>query len=148
MNEVEKNTKDFYNELNNDCNIDKLKQIAKNKIFLYEPLFTYDKIKYEKFVITLSVESHQNFMIYTTEQYNEFIYLINKNSYHYPYFKNFFKKELNYMNALFILNNNLISFLVNDKNNEEALNLLLLFFDRNSSIYLYYLYKYYIIRHV
>jgi len=68
MNEIEKNTEDFYNELNNECNIGKLKDIAKNKIFLYEPLFIYGKIKYEKFVITLSVESHQSFMIYNIEQ--------------------------------------------------------------------------------
>jgi len=65
---LEKKTKGFYNELNNECNIDKLKHIAKNKIFLYEPLHNYDKIKYIKFVITLSVEFHQNFMIYNIEQ--------------------------------------------------------------------------------
>ena len=54
-------------------------------------------------------------MIYTLEQYNEFIYLIKKWNENpsklnkiYPYYKSF-------ENTLFILNNNLINFLVNDK---------------------------------
>lgn len=56
--------KKFYEELNGNCNIEKLKNIANEKIFLYESLFKYSKIKYEKFVIKTSFESYQNFMIY------------------------------------------------------------------------------------
>jgi len=84
-------------------------------------------------------------MIYTLEQYNEFIYLIKKWNENpsklnkiYPYYKSF-------ENTLFILNNNLINFLVNDKNNENILKILLEFHEDGMSIFLYYLYIYDII---
>jgi len=145
MEKVEQNTEKFYKELNGDCNIEKLKNIANDKIFLYEPLFKYDKIKYDTFVIKTSFESYQNFMIYTLEQYNEFISLIknwdenpSKLNKIYPYIESD-------KNTLFILNNNLINFLVNDKNNENILKILLKFHGSGMSIFLYYLYKYDII---
>jgi len=41
----ENNTIRFYEELENECNLEKLLNIAKDGIFLYKPLFYYDKIK-------------------------------------------------------------------------------------------------------
>ncbi|KAL6616881.1 hypothetical protein U3516DRAFT_749929 [Neocallimastix sp. 'constans'] len=38
MEKVEQNTENFYKEINGDCNIEKLKNIANEKIFLYETL--------------------------------------------------------------------------------------------------------------
>jgi len=146
MEKVEQNTKNFYKELSGDCNIEKLKNLAKEKIFLYEPLFKYNKIKYETFVIKTSFESYQNFMIYTLEQYNEFINLVKKcNDNNSNYINKIYPYKKSYKNTLFILNKELINFLVNDKNNESILKILLKFHENGCSIYLYYLYKYNII---
>jgi len=41
----EENTKDFYKELNGECNPEKLLNIAEQGIFLKEPLFKYEKKK-------------------------------------------------------------------------------------------------------
>jgi len=146
MEKVEQNTKNFYEELKGDCDIEKLKNIAKEKIFLYEPLFKYDKIKYDPFVIKTSFESYQNFMIYTLEQYNEFINLVKQcNDNNSNYIDTIYPYEVSYKNTLFILNKELINFLVKDKDNESTLNTLLKFHENGCSIYLYYLYKYNII---
>ncbi|KAG4082871.1 hypothetical protein H8356DRAFT_1351908 [Neocallimastix lanati (nom. inval.)] len=51
----EENTKDFYNELNGECDPEKLLYIAKQGIFLKEPLFKYKKIKNHEFVVDISV---------------------------------------------------------------------------------------------
>jgi len=44
MNNFEKNTKLFYQELNNNCDPEILLKLAKEGICLYEPLFNYDII--------------------------------------------------------------------------------------------------------
>jgi len=72
MIEIEKNTNLFYKELNSTCDINKLLNFAKKGIFLYEPLFKYDKIKYHESVIDISLYSRQYFFIYNKKQYNRF----------------------------------------------------------------------------
>jgi len=70
MVKLEENTKLFYDELNLECNINKLLDIAKKGILLYEPLFNYEKIKYHEYIIDISLMGNQYFVIYTKEQYN------------------------------------------------------------------------------
>ncbi|ORX77014.1 hypothetical protein BCR32DRAFT_302928 [Anaeromyces robustus] len=78
MTEVEINTKLFYEEINNNCNPEKLLEIAKKGIFLYEPLFKNEKVKNLEVVIEISIYSSQFFMVNTIEQYNKFIHLLNQ----------------------------------------------------------------------
>jgi len=77
MENTEKNTKLFYKELKNNCDPKKLLNIAKQGIFLYSPLFKYEKIKYHENVVDISILSHQYFMIYTKKQYNRIILYFN-----------------------------------------------------------------------
>lgn len=74
--DIERNTKLFYEELENDCNPEKLLDLAKDNIFLYEPLFKYEKIKYHEYVIDISIYAKQYFMIYNDKQYESFKYLL------------------------------------------------------------------------
>ncbi|OUM58767.1 hypothetical protein PIROE2DRAFT_15871, partial [Piromyces sp. E2] len=66
------NTENFYNELNNACNPEKLLQIAKQGIFLYESLFKHSKIKDHEYVVEISILAGQHFMINNIKQYNRF----------------------------------------------------------------------------
>ncbi|KAG4081675.1 hypothetical protein H8356DRAFT_1319905 [Neocallimastix lanati (nom. inval.)] len=50
----EENTKDFYDELNGECDPKRLLYIAEKGIFLKEPLFKYDKIKDNEYVVDIS----------------------------------------------------------------------------------------------
>ena len=50
MEKVEQNTENFYKEINGDCNIEKLKNIANEKIFLYETLLSIIKFSYIKVI--------------------------------------------------------------------------------------------------
>jgi len=69
----EKNTEEFYKELNNDyCCPEKLLEIARQGIFLYESLCKNDKIKNHEYVIEISLLAGQNFMINNNKQYNRF----------------------------------------------------------------------------
>jgi len=64
MNNFEKNTKLFYEEINHNCDPDILLKLAKEGIFLYEPLLKYNKIKKYEYVVDISILSRQYFMIY------------------------------------------------------------------------------------
>ncbi|KAG4086879.1 hypothetical protein H8356DRAFT_1372091 [Neocallimastix lanati (nom. inval.)] len=59
----EENMKEFYKELNGKCNPDKLLEIAKRGIYLYEPLLKYEKIKNHVYVVDISMMAGQYFMI-------------------------------------------------------------------------------------
>ncbi|ORX88239.1 hypothetical protein BCR32DRAFT_298833 [Anaeromyces robustus] len=76
MIEIEENTKLFYKELNGSCNVKKLLEIAEKCFMLYEPLFEYDNIKNNEYVVDISLLGNQYFVINTIEQYNRFKYLI------------------------------------------------------------------------
>jgi len=71
----EENTNEFYKELNSNCDPDKLLEIAKHGIYLYEPLFKYEKIKNHVNVIEISILANQFFMINNDNQYNKLIYI-------------------------------------------------------------------------
>ena len=75
----ENNTIRFYEELENECNLEKLLNIAKDGIFLYKPLFYYDKIKFHEYAIEISMLSDQYFMIFNKIQYNKFFEIVKKN---------------------------------------------------------------------
>ena len=77
---LEKNTKLFFAELNNDCNVNKLLEIAKKGILLYEPLFKYEKIKNHEYVVDISLIGNQYLLINTKKQYNRFKYIIIQNT--------------------------------------------------------------------
>jgi len=82
MNEIEKNTNLFYEELNNACNPNTLFKIAKKNKVLYSPLYKYKNIKYHKYVVDISIISNQYFVIYNNEQYERFInFLLNTENY-------------------------------------------------------------------
>lgn len=103
--DIERNTKLFYEELENDCNPEKLLDLAKDNIFLYEPLFKYEKIKYHEYVIDISIYAKQYFMIYNDKQYESFKFFI-CSSKHPDY------------SICAILNEFLINKLINEKNHD------------------------------
>jgi len=65
----EENTKDFYKELNGECDPEKLLDIAKQGIFLEKPLLNYDSIKDHEYVVDISIISGQLYMINNKKQY-------------------------------------------------------------------------------
>ncbi|OUM57698.1 hypothetical protein PIROE2DRAFT_17238 [Piromyces sp. E2] len=79
MTKYEKNTEIFYQELNGPCRPDKLLEIAKKGIFLYEPLFRRNEknIREHEYVVYISVLAKQYYMIYNERQYLAFITNIN-----------------------------------------------------------------------
>ncbi|ORX70385.1 hypothetical protein BCR32DRAFT_305533 [Anaeromyces robustus] len=73
----EENTKLFFKELNNNpCNIELLCSLSKKGIFLFDILYKYENIKYHEYVVDLSLENDQYFMIYNDRQYKRFIELM------------------------------------------------------------------------
>jgi len=77
MTEYEINTESFYQELNGLCRPDKLLNIAKKGIFLYEPLFQYKSIQEHEYVVYISALAKQYFMIFNEQQYLAFVKNIN-----------------------------------------------------------------------
>ena len=73
MSNYEKNTDLFYEELNGECNPDTLLNIARNGIFLYEPLFNNNKLKYHENTIEISILAGQYFMIFNRKQYQKMV---------------------------------------------------------------------------
>ncbi|KAG4094821.1 hypothetical protein H8356DRAFT_1427690 [Neocallimastix lanati (nom. inval.)] len=59
----EENTKDFYKELNGECDPEKLLNIAKQGIFLEKPLLNYKSIKDHEYVVDISIITNQLYMI-------------------------------------------------------------------------------------
>lgn len=77
MAQYEKNTKEFYEELNGVCRPERLLEIAKRGIFLLEPLFRYERIREHEYVVYISALARQYFMICNEKQYMAFLKNIN-----------------------------------------------------------------------
>ncbi|OUM58536.1 hypothetical protein PIROE2DRAFT_64348 [Piromyces sp. E2] len=80
---MDNNTKLFYETLKGgDTELDmyKLFLLSKQNLFLREPLCKYDKTKYQKFIVRISVNSDQLFMVTCFKQYHEFIKIMEKSS--------------------------------------------------------------------
>ncbi|ORX77900.1 hypothetical protein BCR32DRAFT_282771 [Anaeromyces robustus] len=116
MNNLERNTELFYKELNNDCNPENLLKIAKDGIYLYEPLFNYEKIKNHVYAIEISILASQYFMINNIEQYNEFIKICQKETKDLTIeIVPFSSKEVRYIFKLIIPNKFLLEQLFNEQ---------------------------------
>ncbi|ORX82340.1 hypothetical protein BCR32DRAFT_309344 [Anaeromyces robustus] len=89
----EDNTKLFFEELNKKkCNINKLKSLSKDGIYLSEPLFYYDNIKYDESVIDISFENRQLMRIYNEKQFfrlKDLVTNANNIPNHYRYYATF-----------------------------------------------------------
>jgi len=131
----EKNTELFYKELNSNCNPYILLQIAKKGIFLYEPLFFNDKLKYHENIIEISVLAGQYFMILNRKQYQKFKELSSIKIYNiYPFMNNPYN-----IYKLLIINKYLMEQLMI----EEDENFLLTILDNiHNKLLLLYSYKY------
>ncbi|KAL6631853.1 hypothetical protein U3516DRAFT_808336 [Neocallimastix sp. 'constans'] len=127
---VDINTKEFYKELNNGCDIKKLESIAEKGIFLYEPLIKYDKIKDTESCIKISFNAFQIVFVNNIQQYNIFIELAN----------NFYQK---YLLRTFIPNEYIIKTLINDTSNIDKVEQILKQFD--PVVLFFYFFEYNII---
>ncbi|ORX56593.1 hypothetical protein BCR36DRAFT_345861, partial [Piromyces finnis] len=132
----EENTKDFYNELNGECDIERLLDIAKQGIFLKEPLFKYDKIKSHEYVVDISIINNQYFLINNDKQYNRLKYFKN-----YNYHSNVHTPEY-YCNGIFsliIVNKFFIDKLLSEKDEDFIKEIRK---SNEKEFYLFYLYNY------
>ncbi|KAL6591233.1 hypothetical protein U3516DRAFT_854813 [Neocallimastix sp. 'constans'] len=139
----EENTKDFYNELNGECDPERLLYIANQGIFLDEPLFKHEKIKNHEYVVDINILSRQFYMINNDSQYNRFKYWcerINNNEIDLLNDLNYFDSYTEYY-SLIIINKYFIDRLLKEKNVEFIINIIKY---KNPNFYLFYLYNTYI----
>jgi len=111
--------KEFYDEYNTICNPNKLLEIAKRGILLYEPL---DPLKFvHPYLVDISVLAHQSYMVSNIDQYNRIKTLIVSDQYD-EYNQN------NILNLLiinktfidfFIFDTEFIEFLMNNDKNDN-----------------------------
>jgi len=85
----EENTDEFYKELNGNFDPDKLLEIARHGMYLYEPLFKYEKIKNHVNVVDISIMAGQYFMVNNDEQYERIKYIVLNFGAFFELFKNF-----------------------------------------------------------
>jgi len=141
MNESKEiNTDSFYKELNKkNCDPEYLLKLSENGIFLMEPLFNYESIKFNEYVIDISLMNHQFFIIYTDKQYNRFMkYCYSDKDTKYLTFSS---GKMNKYDLL-IVN----KFFINKLSKESNREFLLKFISKiNIPMYIYFLYKYNII---
>jgi len=116
----EENTKDFYDELNGECDPKRLLYIAEKGIFLKEPLFKYDKIKDNEYVVDISVISDQFFLINNNKQYNRLKYFFKEDRYIYDKYRHLTPSCNDYF-SLIIINKYFIEKLLYEKD-ENFLN--------------------------
>ncbi|KAL6589273.1 hypothetical protein U3516DRAFT_653110 [Neocallimastix sp. 'constans'] len=116
----EENTKDFYDELNGECDPKRLLYIAEQGIFLKEPLFKYDKIKDHEYVVDISVISDQFFLINNNKQYNRLKYFFKEDRYIYDKYRHLTPSCNDYF-SLVIINKYFIEKLLYEKD-ENFLN--------------------------
>jgi len=118
---AEVNTSLFYEELNGNGNPDKLLEIARKGIFLYEPLFKNEKIKDHENTIEISILARQFFMINTDRQYEKFMDIISRKE-EYPLFP-FDSKNGTLENYFFLLIENefFIKKLLKEKDKQRLL---------------------------
>jgi len=107
------NTRAFYKEYNNKCNPEKLLNIAKKKIEIFEPLNSV-KINHS-FLIDISFKTKQYFIITNLNQYRKFIKLIkdsdknnNNNCTDFLIYNRFVTKYT--INNTKLINDNIISY--------------------------------------
>ena len=133
--EVEKNTKLFFEELNKEnCDPKILYEISLKNIYLYEPLFKYDNIRYHEYVVDISLKNKQFFIIYNEKQYNRFLAL--KEKYENEKFNGERMFQLIIKNKYFIsklVEDDFVGIIAREKYQDSKYNL---------TILLYYLYKY------
>lgn len=84
----EKNTIEFYKELNSICDPEKLLEIERHGIYLYEPLFKYEKIKNHVNIVEISILAGQYFMINNDEQFEKFDEILSDDDLFYELIKN------------------------------------------------------------
>ena len=135
----EENTKDFYDELNGECDPKRLLYIAEQGIFLKEPLFKYDKIKDHEYVVDISVISDQFFLINNNKQYNRLKYFFKEDRYIYDKYRHLTPSCNDYF-SLVIINKYFIEKLLYEKD-ENFLNEVISTRE-NVNFYLLYLYNY------
>ena len=135
----EENTKDFYDELNGECDPKRLLYIAEKGIFLKEPLFKYDKIKDHEYVVDISVISDQFFLINNNKQYNRLKYFFKEDRYIYDKYRHLTPSCNDYF-SLIIINKYFIEKLLYEKD-ENFLNEVISTRE-NVNFYLLYLYNY------
>jgi len=75
MTNIRDNSRLFYNELSKNCNQEKLLKIARNGLNLYYPLCRFDKMKYHRNAVEISIIAGAKFIIYNNKQYSKFKYL-------------------------------------------------------------------------
>jgi len=137
---IEKNTELFYKELHSNCNIDTLLELAKQGIFLYSPLFKYEKIKDNNYVIDISILARQYFMINTKIQYNRYFEIMD-NFENFNLFKLYHNKYE--CSRLIIINEFFINQLIADNNNKNLMNIIK--YSKDDNLFLKYFYKHEII---
>ncbi|ORX96175.1 hypothetical protein LY90DRAFT_678922 [Neocallimastix californiae] len=131
-NKIEINTELFYKELKKEnCNPEILLSLSKEGIFLSEPLYKYDNIKYHEYVIDISLENSQFIKIFNECQYNRFKKLIKK----YYYVSG--KYVILPITYLVILDEFFIKLLWDEKDEHSKI-----FKEYNYNIILYYFCKY------
>jgi len=133
----EKNTKEFYNELSTDCNPEKLLEIARQGIFLYEPLFKYNKIKNHEYVVEISILAGQDFMICNQKQYDKFKEIVLMKD---SLFKNCIKPpRVNNMYDIYLLiiKNKLFIEQLMKEENKDFINMFYIYGSGNLTFYLY-----------
>lgn len=126
----------FYKELKSTCDPDKLLNISKKGIFLCEPLYKFEKIKYHEYVIDISLYARQYFFIYNKKQYERFFYCF-KNFDLYNIFDLYYT-DINFIN-LIIFNKFFLKQLIKEKNNSKVN---LIFNSVRTTYILKYLYKF------
>jgi len=102
MIEIEENTINFYQELHNECDPEKLLKIAKKGIFLIRPFFNYDKIKNHEYVVDISLYSKQYFFINNERQYERLTNFL-------------FTNEIPFITSYIIINKYFMEKLYNEK---------------------------------
>ncbi|KAG4081824.1 hypothetical protein H8356DRAFT_969070 [Neocallimastix lanati (nom. inval.)] len=138
----EENTKDFYNELNSECDPEKLLYIAKQGIFLDEPLLKYEKIKNHEYVVDISIMCKQFYEINNKKQYNRLKYFykeikIKKNN---EITRNWDNDVIHEFYNIIVINKYLIDELLKEKNDKFLIELIIA--KDYPNFFLFYLYNY------
>ena len=134
----EENTKYFYNELNGECDPERLLWIAEQGIFLKEPLFKYDKIKDHEYVVDISIINNQFFLVNNNKQYNRLKYFFMEEDYIYGKYCHL-NCFLGKYSSLIIINKYFIDKLFNGKDEKFLKEVIV---NRGISFYLLCLYNY------
>jgi len=119
----DKNTNEFYKELNGNCCPEKLLEIARKGIDLYEPLFKYDKIKNHENVIEISLLTPQYFLINNDNQFNKLFDICTKrkNESNDDYYS-----RMRYIFKLMIINKYIINKILTKEKDDMIIDMILM----------------------